>query len=74
MNDKKLYKKELDTAVLKLCKQSCFKTSIRLEPRASVPVLNVMFAIPVYSSCEQFTIGMQNPHAPVNALICIIGS
>ncbi|CEM62781.1 conserved hypothetical protein [Treponema phagedenis] len=45
-----------------------------MEPRASVPVLNVMFAIPVYSSCEQFTIGMQNPHAPVNALICIIGS
>ncbi|EFW38491.1 hypothetical protein HMPREF9554_00993 [Treponema phagedenis F0421] len=43
---------EPNLRVLKLCKQPCFKTSIRLEPRASVPVLNVMFAIPVYSGCE----------------------
>ncbi|EFW36993.1 hypothetical protein HMPREF9554_02542 [Treponema phagedenis F0421] len=31
---------EPNLRVLKLCKQLCFKTSILLEPRASVPVLS----------------------------------
>ncbi|EFW38836.1 hypothetical protein HMPREF9554_00657 [Treponema phagedenis F0421] len=29
---------------MKLCKKSCFKTSLLVEPRASVPVLNVVLA------------------------------
>ncbi|EFW36650.1 hypothetical protein HMPREF9554_02880 [Treponema phagedenis F0421] len=42
---------EPNLRVLKLCKQLCFKTSILLEPRASVPVLS-------FGNGEQLTIGM----------------